>query len=93
MKKLSLAAIFAVFLIFVLGLSVPASAAPGITVSPEQYDFGEVEIGSSSSTQIEISNDWWGNLTIESITLLTASPDFSIISPPPRVLWSLPVLW
>ena len=83
MKKLSLAVICAVVLVFVVGVFASALAAPGIVVIPDQYDFGEVEIGFSSSTQVEISNAWWGDLTIESITLLQSGQDFSMISPPP----------
>ena len=59
-----------------------AAANPGITVIPDQYDFGEVEVGASASTQIEIGNDWWGNLRIYEFNQLGCDPGYTIVNPP-----------
>jgi len=56
MKKLNLAAIFAVVMIFTFGLTAPALADPIIEVVPMEHDFGDVEVGSSAATIITISN-------------------------------------
>ena len=71
-------------------LVAAAPAFAGITVIPDQYDFGEVEVGSTASTQIEISNAWWGNLTIDSVDILQAGSDFTLVNPPPSGTVVLP---
>lgn len=70
-------------LLLVLVFPMWAAAEPGIDVTPEQYDFGEVEVGASASTQIEISNAWWGNLSIDSVEVFPAGSDFTLINPLP----------
>jgi hypothetical protein len=64
-------------------LPVLAAANPGIAVIPDQYDFGEVEVGASASTTIEISNAWWGNLSIASVTIDQGGSDFALVNVPP----------
>ena len=84
MKKLSLIAMFGIVLVFLLGLSAPALADPGVEVDPTEHDFGDVELGSSSSTIIEITNVGWQPQFIDEVSLQAgSSPDFSITSAPP----------
>ena len=65
----------AVFLWAAYG-SVPAHA---IQVTPLAYDFGEVEVGSSSSTSITIFNDTGHSHTLTTVAFTPeSSPDFSI---------------
>lgn len=82
MKKLKATSVVIPVLIGIccLGL-IPVH--PGIYVVPNQYDFEEVEVGNSASTQIEIGNSWWGNLSIQSVELLQAGGDFILVNPPP----------
>ena len=56
MKRISLIAIFGVVLIFMSGLSAPALADPFIEVVPLDHDFGDVQVGSSSTAIITISS-------------------------------------
>ena len=56
MKKLSLAAAFAVVMIFLVGIPAPTLADPDILVTPMAYDYGEVEVGDSSTATITIDN-------------------------------------
>jgi hypothetical protein len=87
MKKLNLAAICAVVLIFVVGVSAPVQADPDIAVSPSECDFGPVPLGSLSSITIFIYNEGGHNLFISDISFgLGSGSDFTITSMP-----SLPV--
>jgi hypothetical protein len=57
---------------------------PGITATPDQVDFGEVELGSATSAIITIENEWWGDLNLNQIYFQTgSSADFSITLAPP----------
>lgn len=72
-------------LVFVLILSIPLLVWPNpdIEVVPSEHDFGNVELGSSSSTIITVTNGGWGNLAIYKVSLQAgSSPDFSITSAP-----------
>lgn len=80
MKRLSLIEIFGVVLIFMWGLSAPALAAPFIEVVPLEHDFGDVEVGSSSTTIITISNMNGSELAIS--VSLSGSADFFISTYP-----------
>lgn len=83
MKKFSLPAVFAVMIIFVAGLSVPALASPGIVIVPMEHHFGEVEVGSSSTTIITIANNGSELYYIDNVGLASGgSADFSILSAP-----------
>jgi hypothetical protein len=77
MKKLSLAAICVLVLVFVTGLSATVQAQEIIEVVPLDHDFGDVQVGSSSTAIITISNVDGRDLEIYSVTL-SGSPDFSI---------------
>jgi hypothetical protein len=72
-----------------LALAVlPASAivivdVPDIEVSPLEYNFGDVVLGSSATTTVTISNAGQGALVVSGIGLeLGGSADFSIVSVP-----------
>ena len=56
MKKQSLISIFVVTLMCLIGLSSHALADPFIEVVPMEHDFGDVDVGASSTTIITISN-------------------------------------
>ena len=71
-------------ILLALVLPLGAMASPGITVVPDQHDFGEVEVGASASTPIEVHNAWWGDLSIFSVTILQSGADFTLINPPPE---------
>ncbi len=59
--------------------SLPAHA---IQVTPLTYDFGEVEIGTSSSTVITLFNDTGHSHTLTAVAFSPgSSPDFSIATP------------
>ena len=51
MKKKSLTLLFSLFVVFLAGL-----AAADIQVAPEEYDFGDVEVATPSTTIITVSN-------------------------------------
>jgi len=53
---------------------------PNIAVSPLSHDFGDVELGTSSTVVVTISNVGNGDLTVSDIALET---DFAITSVPP----------
>jgi hypothetical protein len=64
-------------------LVAAAPALAGLVVLPDQYDFDEVQVGSTASANILISNAWSGNLRISSVVLTTGSSDFTPVNPPP----------
>lgn len=65
--------------IYVSTFSLP----PDIDVSPAEYDFGEVELGTSSTVIITISNAGCGDLTVDSIEFAAgSSADFDIATVP-----------
>lgn len=85
MKRLrpisSLVAMF-LFLAWIVAL-IPAGASPGAEVDRVKYDFGDVELGSSKSTIITISNTGIEEFFISDIGFQEgSSPDFSITSDP-----------
>jgi hypothetical protein len=83
MKKLRLTAICALVLTFVVGLSASAQAAPGLEVVPTEHNFGDVQLGSSSSTIITITNNELEPYFIDTVGLASGgSADFSILSAP-----------
>ena len=60
-----------------------AAPEPNISVSPSNYDFGEMNLGSSSATIVTISNVGDADLNITDIHFQDgSSPDFSITPPP-----------
>jgi hypothetical protein len=86
MKKSNVMFLAFLILLFIsfLSLYAPAYANPGLEVVPLQHDFGDVSIGSSSTSIITISNLWWGDLTINEFSVQPgSSPDFSITSESP----------
>jgi len=87
MRRPSLIAIFSVVLIFMSGLSAPAPAEPIIEVVPLDHDFGAVQVGSSSTAMITISNVNGHVLEIISVTL-SGSADFSISMDPDPIVES-----
>lgn len=89
MKRLSLILVASIFLFLMAVLTTPPLVwpHPGIEVVPSQYNFGDVELGSSSSTIITITNNWLGMLSITVSFQALSSPDFSItLAPPPGTL-------
>ena len=87
MKRLSSIAIFGMVLVYMLGLSAPALADPFIEVVPLDHDFGDVQVGNSSTTMITISNFNGHDLEIISVSL-SGSADFSISMAPDPVVGS-----
>jgi hypothetical protein len=86
MNKFNLIFFAFLILIFMSWLSVyaPAYEDPGLEVVPLQHDFGDMSIGSSSTTIITISNFWWRDITIHEFSFQPgSSPDFSITSDSP----------
>jgi hypothetical protein len=80
MKKSNL--ISAVFIITLwLSVTAPAYAAPEILVTPMEYDFGMVEVNTSATTIILVSNIGGHDLEVTGISL-SGSIDFTIISMP-----------
>lgn len=55
---------------------------PNIDISPLTYDFGNVEIGTSQTMTISISNTGTADLTIDNIALRPNNDDYSITSAP-----------
>jgi len=60
-------------------VSVPEPTEPNIVVSPLSHDFGDVELGTSSTLVVTISNVGNSDLTVSGIALET---DFAITSAP-----------
>ncbi|HUW18724.1 MAG TPA: choice-of-anchor D domain-containing protein [Sedimentisphaerales bacterium] len=59
-------------------------AAPDIDVLPLDYSFGDVEVGSSATAMVTVSNVGNGNLTLSDITFQAGgSDDFSVSAGPP----------
>jgi hypothetical protein len=89
MKKLSLISAAAVIFVFVAWLVAPALAlaAPDIEVIPIVHDFGDVEVGTSVTTIITISNINGQSLTVYDISFQTGSSgDFSITTAPQALI-------
>lgn len=64
----------------IYGMEIPE---PEIDVSPLAYDFGDVEVGKSSTVFITISNVGIGNLTVSDIAFVVGSSgDFAITASP-----------
>ncbi len=85
MKKLNLIAIFGVVLIFVMGLSAPVLASPDplILVTPLELDFGEVDVGTTSSQEVLIKNINVYPLNVFSVGFASgSSQDFSVVTNP-----------
>ena len=77
--------------IAVIMFPVLAAASPGISIYPDQpYDFGEVEMGTSESVDVTISNAWWGDLRIEAVNLVQCEAGFTLINPPEPDTWVIP---
>jgi hypothetical protein len=61
----------------------PAQAAPDIEVLPLAHDFGDVEVGTSSTTIVTVENIGDDPLTVDSIVLNGSSnPAFAVTSAP-----------
>jgi hypothetical protein len=83
MRKLSLAGICVVVLIFVVGLFTPAKADQ-LEVLPTQHDFGDVEVGTTVTTIVSMRNSNGSAVTVESIGFQAGgSGDFSLVNAPP----------
>jgi polyhydroxyalkanoate synthesis regulator phasin len=62
---------------------LPVSYDPGIRVAPETHDFGDVIVGHCASGNIDVSNLWWGDLSLSSVVLGDESdPAFSLLNAP-----------
>ena len=58
-----------------------AAPVPDIAVSPSSYDYGDVEIGSSSSNSFAVTNDGTADLSVTAVSLVgTNASEFSIVS-------------
>jgi hypothetical protein len=78
MQKPGLISAAPIIFLIALWLSVTSSAS-AIEVMPLEYDFGEVEVGTSSSTIITIMNYTGHSHIITSIAFTEgSSPDFSL---------------
>jgi hypothetical protein len=64
-----------------MGLSDPSLADPVIEVTPMMHDFGDVDVGTSSTTIITVSNVGGHPLIVDDISL-DGSSDFAITSKP-----------
>ena len=80
MKKLSSFLVFFLIIVLIQGFA-PVKA--GIDVTPVEYNFGDVDLGDIASQNFEISNNWWGDLTIASVTLTGGSGNYVLLNPPP----------
>lgn len=83
MKRLRLSSSFAAMFILSgwIVTAIPVGANPGAEVDPVKHDFGDVKLGSSSSTIITISNTEMNSFFISEIGFeVGSSPDFSITS-------------
>lgn len=69
------------FLIFILLLLFPYTVQANVDVDPSE-NFGDVELGSSSSAIITIQNVGFEPITIDFITLEPTGTDFAITSNP-----------
>ncbi|MCP4298877.1 MAG: choice-of-anchor D domain-containing protein [Proteobacteria bacterium] len=94
MKKISLILSTFLILVFMSWLSVPspAHAVPDIDVIPMDIDFGEVEVSTSSTAIITISNVGGHDLVVSDISFkdgssldftITSMPSMPAIIPPP----------
>lgn len=67
----------------VVAIPVGAMAHPDIKVTPTAYDFGDVEVGNSSTVIVNIANVGTHPLTIMIVAFnMGSSPDFSVTSAP-----------
>ena len=83
MKKLSIILVAILISILMLVPTTPALADSNLEVIPKEYDFGEVEVGSSSSTIVSIRNSWYGPVILDALSFEEgSSPDFSRPLPP-----------
>lgn len=59
--------------------TIASTSEPDISIVPLAYDFGEVELGSSSTVFVSISNEGDANLTVNDISLQSGlCEDFSV---------------
>jgi hypothetical protein len=87
MKKSNILQSFVMF-IFMLGLASIVMA--GLTVVPLQHNFGDVEVGSSSTINFTITNTGDDNLSINNISFQAGcNPNFAISMAP---VFSMPIL-
>ena len=83
MKKFSLAAICAVVLIFLVRLSAPAHADT-LEVLPTDHDFGDVEIGTTVTTIVSMTNINGSDVEVFGLGFQAGgSADYSVVSAPP----------
>lgn len=74
----------AVFFVFMLSTPLLAKPEPDIEVSPTEHDFGDVELGSTSTAISTITNLGYVPCVIYAVRLQAGgSSDFSITSAPP----------
>lgn len=84
MKRLSLISVAITILFLMVVLSTPPLAYADIEIAPLEYNFGEVELGTSSTAIITISNSGSGLYYIDAVNFQAgSSSDFSITSAPP----------
>ena len=66
---------------FRVARSADPATEPDIALSPESYDFGDVEIESSTTTIVTITNEGDADLTVSGISIVDGT-DFAITSAP-----------
>ena len=72
MKKQRLFSVALLIMLFAL-----ATVNAQLVISPSSYDFGDVEVGTSASVIITITNLGFGSILIDSQTLVPNNEDFS----------------
>jgi hypothetical protein len=83
MKKLGLAAICAVVLIFVVGASTPAQADT-LEVLPTDHDFGDVEVGTTVTTIVSMTNINGSDVEVYGLGFQAGgSDDYTVANAPP----------
>jgi len=83
MKKMGLAAICVVVLMFVVGVSSPAHADT-LEVLPTDHDFGDVEVGTTVTTIVSMTNINGSNVEVFGLGFQAGGSDaFSVANAPP----------
>ena len=84
MKKLNLISSAALILLFISWLSAPAPAyADILEVLPKEHDFGDVELGTTITTIVTMTNINSSDITVDRIEFQAGSSgDFSLLSCP-----------
>ena len=85
MKRLEVFSLIGMMVILLAWIATPisAGASPGLVVVPSEHDFGEVELNSSVSTGVTVTNDWYGTLLLNNIYMTSGnSLDFTYALPP-----------